>query len=110
MSEALRLRLAEHPDINVVGEVDHELDLLLAVHATEANLVIHSWPADAMPPILSQLLQEFPNVSVLGLGPDGQRAWLCEQRIVVMEVPGTNVDSLLNSLRSEHARPIKASA
>jgi DNA-binding NarL/FixJ family response regulator len=102
LSDALRRRLEADADAQVVGEVDNDLDLLLAVRATEANVVVQSWPTGEMPAIVTHLLVEFPGLSLLGLPAQGQGAVLCQQRLTQTPL-AADLDGILNSLRTEAA-------
>lgn len=108
--DAWRLRLATEPDVEVVGEVDNELDLFVAVRATEATLVIHAWEGNSLPAIYSHLFAEFPGLTLLGLTADGESAVLCEQRLHQQALSTNNLDQMLASLRSELHVPLRASA
>ncbi|HTN74854.1 MAG TPA: hypothetical protein VL096_06390 [Pirellulaceae bacterium] len=103
LRDTLRCRLADEADVVLVGDVDNELDLLLAVRATQANVVIHVWNEEQMPPIYTHLLQEFPGLQLLGISPNGQDATHIEQRIWRKQLANANVDELLSSLRTESA-------
>ena len=108
--DAWRMRLATEPDVEVVGEIDNEFDLFLAVRATEATLVIHAWEDNSPPAIYSHLFAEFPGLTILGLSANGESAVLCEQRLCQTSLSTNNLDQMLASLRSELRVPLRASA
>lgn len=101
LREVWRHRLAEESDVQVVGEIEHEIDLLLAVRATDANVVLHGWNDEQMPPVYTHLLNEFPGLSLIGITPDGERATLCEMRLTRTSLDNSSVEDLLSSLRLE---------
>jgi hypothetical protein len=105
LRDALCAQLAALGEVQVVGEVDNDLDLLLAVRATKANVVLHSWRDDAMPALYTHLLQEYPGLVAIGVAPDGTLR-KCEQRIV--QTPLDGIDALLASLRVDRQERISA--
>ncbi len=105
MCDMLKRQLAEAPETTVVGEIDNELDLLLAIRATQANVVLHSWNDDTMPPIYTHLLNEFPGLLLVGLLPSGERAMICEQRISTTLVEASSIAQLLTCLPSDVPTP-----
>lgn len=98
--DAIRERFRSESDVTVVGEVRDEIDLLLAVRATNANLVVHTWNDENMPAIYTHLFQEFPGLTAIGLTP-GERVFLCEQRIVQTPLVDASIDDALDALRLE---------
>lgn len=109
MRETLKRSLSESPNTVIVGEIDDELDLLLAIRATDANIVIHSWPNSNMPPIYTHLLGEFPGLKLVGLLPDGEQAMLCELRLSLSLVVASSVSELVASLPPVSTTPAKVS-
>jgi len=81
LRDALARQLATQPDVQIVGDVDNDLDLLLAVRATKADAVVHSWPSETMPAIYSHLFQEYPGLIAIGLTEEGEVRH-CQQRII----------------------------
>lgn len=99
LCDTLRRRIDEESDLTVVGHVDNDLDLLMAVKANEATVVIHSWDSPALPGICTHLLHEFPGLTLVGIGPDGDQAVLCEQRITCTPVTIGQPGDLLSTVR-----------
>jgi DNA-binding NarL/FixJ family response regulator len=108
--DAWRYRLATEHDVSIVGEIDDDLDLLVAVRATEAQLIIHTWEGEEAPAIYSHLFAEFPGIKILGLAASGNRAVLCEQRLYETPLLTSTLEQMLESLRSELRVPLRASA
>lgn len=107
LRDTLARHLAALPDFQVVGDVDNDLDLLLAVRATQADAVVHSFAGNSMPAIYTHLFTEYPGLSVIGLTEDGEVRHY-QQRIV--ETPlGDGVQPLVAAL-SQSSRPQKISA
>jgi hypothetical protein len=107
LRDALCRQLAAQPDLQVVGDVDNDLDLLLAVRATEAEVVVHSWQGDRMPALYTHLLQEYPGLTVIGLTEEGELRH-CQQRIVETRL-ADGIESLVATL-SHSGRRQKISA
>jgi hypothetical protein len=102
LRDALARQLAAQPDVQIVGDVDNELDLLLAVRATKADAVVHSWQGDAMPAIYSLLFQEYPGLVAIGLTEEGEIRH-CQQRII--ETPLTDgLASMVSALAATGRR------
>jgi hypothetical protein len=106
LRDALVRQLAAQPDVQIVGDVDNELDLLLAVRATKADAVVHSWQGDAMPAIYSHLFQEYPGLIAIGLTEEGEIRH-CQQRII--ETPlADGLESLVSTLAETRRQRISA--
>jgi hypothetical protein len=96
LREALRHRLEQQPEIQLVGEVFNPVDLLVAVGETEAEIVIENWEAsEGMPSIYTHLFDEYPPVKVIRLNSAHANALLYERRIVASPLPGT-MENLLS--------------
>ncbi len=110
LRDALCQRISRQPHLTLVGEVDHDVDLLLAIRATEATLVIHSWPSESMPAMYSHLFAEYPGIAILGLTPRGERLWYCEQRIMQTQVNSNSLETLLMNLPGSNTLPVRVGA
>lgn len=99
LSDALKTCLAAQPNIEVVGEVSDPTSLILAVGQAKANVVIHCWPSTGeMPGVCTHLLAAFPDLTVIGLGIDGERNQVAFRPIVVEPLPAEGLDGVLNVL------------
>ncbi len=110
LRDSLRQRLSRQSHLTVVGEVDDEIDLLLAIRATEATLVIHSWPSESMPAMYSHLFAEYPGIAILGLTPQGEHLWYCEQRVVQTHVNANGLEALLSNLPGNNTQSVRIGA
>jgi DNA-binding NarL/FixJ family response regulator len=110
LRDSLRQRLSRHPHLVVVGEVDDDIDLLLAIRATDATLVIHSWPSESMPAMYSHLFAEYPGLKLLGLTPRGDHLWHCEQRVVQTPVNANGLETVLSTLPGTHTQSVRIGA
>lgn len=90
--------------MEVVGETLDPLEVLLEVRRTEADVVITSLPASGEPSISSHLLAEFPQLVVIGLAPEGERAVLYRQVMVKQPIDNCGDSDLLTQLRQAMAK------
>jgi chemotaxis response regulator CheB len=68
MREAVVATLADQPDIEIVGEVSDEADILPKVHATLPDLLVVALDeSGARPQICDQVLREYPAVRILAV-------------------------------------------
>jgi len=82
-SDVWKQLIQGEPDIQIVGETYDPVDMLVAVGQTHANVLVHSWPdSPRMPEICSFLLQEYPELLVIGISPKADvYAYACQQTI-----------------------------
>lgn len=100
----LRDILRRAPDMEVVGEVDDPVDLLVAIAETGAQVVIHSWPSgEEIPAICTLALLEFPDLLMIGFNADGMTT--CRQTVTTNTIPSVGLDDLLGSLRGAFSHP-----
>lgn len=97
---ALRTALARDPSVVIVDEVADPVDLLLGVDLAEVDAVVHAWPgAGPVPGIYSNILAEYPDLTIIGIPAGGERAYVCRQEVVADEVLSPRLGDLLGSLR-----------
>jgi DNA-binding NarL/FixJ family response regulator len=100
----VRKIIEDEQDMEVVGEVLAPMDLLVAVRETQADAVILSMPASEGPGLCSHLLAEYPNLTILGLAFEGQKAFVEQmrpQREEIVDPTGAKILSVLrNAIRS----------
>ncbi len=100
LRELLKDRIQPQRDIEVVGEAADPVDLLLAVRATDADVVIHTWPESTEAPgICSHLLTEYAGLLVIGIPPDEDRAYACHQAISTTRLPTAGLEEMLAEIR-----------
>jgi hypothetical protein len=74
------------------------VDLLVAVGATGADVVIHNWDGAAdVPSIYTHLFDQYPAVKVIRLSPNHQQALLYRRAIVASHFPSA-MDSLISAI------------
>jgi DNA-binding NarL/FixJ family response regulator len=101
LRETLADLLAREADIEVVGQVDDPVDLLVAVEETEADVVLHTFrDAPELPGICSHLFSLFPHCVVIGLSPDATAAFACRQTVTVKPLLGVGLEEVLAEIRS----------
>ena len=68
MREAVVATLADQPDIEIVGEVSDEAEILTRVHATLPDLLVVALDeSGARPQICDQVLREYPALRILAV-------------------------------------------
>ena len=98
LREALCICLKRRPGIRLVGEVFDPIDLLVAVGATGADVVIHSDGAAETPAVYTHLFDEYPAVTVVRLTADHEKALLYRREIVISPFPAA-IDHLISTIR-----------
>jgi DNA-binding NarL/FixJ family response regulator len=77
LSEVIRYLVARQPDMEVVSEVLDPIELLLAVKATNADVVIVTpLPANGEPHICTQLLAAYAQLKIVTQSAKGEAAYL----------------------------------
>ena len=100
LCDVLKGQIQEQRDVEVVGEVIDPVELLLAVGATQADVVIHTWPeSEETPGICSHLLLEYPDLLVIGISPNEDRAYACRQAISTTTLPTAELGELFAEMR-----------
>lgn len=71
MRELVLATMADQPDMEIVGEVGEESEILNAVDRTKPDfLIIALGRSDERPPICDAVLQKYPSVRVLAIAAD----------------------------------------
>ena len=71
MRELVLATLFDQPDIEVVGEVQREADILPTVEEKRPDYLIVSLDnRHSRPPVCDELLAKFPNMKILALAPE----------------------------------------
>lgn len=69
--ELILATIADQPDIEVVGEVQDEADILLTVEEQRPDFLIVALDNPrSRPPVCDMLLEKFPNMKILALAPE----------------------------------------
>jgi chemotaxis response regulator CheB len=69
--ELLLETISDQPDIEVVGEVQNEADILVAVEQKRPDFLIVALDNPrSRPPVCATLLEKFPDMKILALAPE----------------------------------------
>lgn len=99
LREVLRERIEGEADVEVVEQGLDSIDLLVAVGRTKADVVIQTWPENgAMPGICSHLFLEYPDLIVVGLPGDSDKAVVCRQTIAKTVLPTVGIEDLFSAV------------
>ncbi|MFQ5881375.1 MAG: hypothetical protein ACE5I9_02720 [Candidatus Methylomirabilales bacterium] len=92
-------------DMEVVGEVLHPVDLLVAVRETEADVLILALKNSEEPGLCSHLLTEHPNLTILGLTYEGKSAFIEQLCPLRREIIDPSEAKILSALRHATRAP-----
>ncbi len=107
LSDVVRYLIECQPDMIVVSEVLDPLDLLLAVKATSADVVIVTpLPANGEPHICVLLLTKYPLLIIVTQSAKGEAAYLYRSGQSKKRVE-SSAQSVLDAIR-EAARPMSS--
>ena len=69
--ELILATIADQPDIEVVGEVQNEADIAVAVEQQQPDFLIIAMDNPRFrPPVCDMLLEKFPRMKILALAPE----------------------------------------
>jgi hypothetical protein len=101
MREAVRTALSRHTDMEVVGEIEDELEILPAIERTQAHcLIIAQEEFGRRPAICDTVFDKHPHVKILAVAPGSEDSvfyWVfMEIRLSRIE---TSEDGVISALR-----------
>lgn len=100
LGELLKDLIDREPNMDVVGKVSDPMDALLAVEETQADVLIHTWPESGrMPGICEHLLNEYPDLLVIGIAPNQDRAYACRRAITTTTLLTAGLQDVLSEIR-----------
>jgi len=102
LREVVREIIEAQPDMEVVGEVPDPVELLVAVKDTVADAVILDLEDSEEPGLASHLLAGYPNLTIVGLAPNGKTAFVRPGRREIVDPTGANI---LSALRQASMSP-----
>ena len=105
LREAVRAVIVRQPDMEVVGEILDPLGVLLAAKATEADVVVIGLRDSEEPGLVSHLLAECPQVTVLGLASPGDTAIIVQMCLWRKEIVDPSEANILRALRHAVREP-----
>lgn len=98
--ESLKDRIEQQEDMEVVREAQDPAELLRTAGDTDAKVAIITTPVSYQDSGFSrELLDQYPNLTVIALWPDGQQALLYRKEIVREVLTGINEEILLSAIR-----------
>jgi DNA-binding NarL/FixJ family response regulator len=99
--------VAGQADMELVGEMDSPVEILLAAGQGRADVVVLGMPGIELPGIAGQLLDEYPQLKVLAVNLDRRRLLLYElqpQLVLLGEVTAAGLlDAIRTAVQSEVA-------
>jgi DNA-binding NarL/FixJ family response regulator len=107
MRELVQATLSDHPDIEVVGEIQDEPEILPAIDQTHADcLIIAQEESGNRPSICDFVLEKYPHMKILAVAPGGDDSMFYW---VSMEIRSSRVETseegVLNALRGKSSEP-----
>lgn len=100
LSEVIRYLVARQPDMEVVSEVLDPIDLLLAVKATNADVVIVTpLPANGEPHICTQLLAAYAQLKIVTQSAKGEAAYLYQSGLPKRRIEEPSEQLILGAIR-----------
>ncbi len=100
LSEVIRYLVARQPDMEVVSEVLDPIELLLAVKATEADVVIVTpLPANGEPHICTQLLAAYAQLKIVTQSAKGEAAYLYQSGSPKQRIEEPSEQLILGAIR-----------
>lgn len=101
MREAVRTALSRHADMEIVGELEDEFEILPAIERTQAHcLIIAQEEFGRRPAICDIVFEKYPHIKILAVAPgsdDSVFYWVfMEIRLSRIE---TSEDGVINALR-----------
>jgi len=101
LSEVVRHIVERQPDMAVVGELMDPIGLLLALRATEAEVVITTpGDSDREPGQSSTLLAAYPQLNIMDLSASGATAVLYKSGAPEQRLDDVGEESLLGAIRA----------
>jgi DNA-binding NarL/FixJ family response regulator len=96
---ALKELIQSQGNMKMVGEASDPIHLLLTVNDTQADVVIMGdTPSDRVPGICTHLLAEYPDLLVLTLSTQQQRAFLYQRKITRDELLDASPEGLITKI------------
>lgn len=93
--------IGSRTDIEVVGLVERPTALLVEGGTLRADVVVVTWTGREVPGIASHLLDQYPQIRVVAVTPDGRRAAVSTMRPHVEHITVPTPADLLRVLRDE---------
>jgi DNA-binding transcriptional LysR family regulator len=99
LRDALHSLLAQHPGLTVMDEESHTADVLFVVRQHKADVVVATFePSSDLPPLVTQLVGEFPEILVVGIELQAHRIWTCRSRTEIRTASDFTVSGLIEAI------------
>ena len=92
--------IAHRPDMEVVDNTDVGVELLMAAGRTQADAVIIALDDSELPGICTHLLDERPDLIILGVTADGRHASLLDLQPLAVSLGEMSREEMLAALRA----------
>jgi DNA-binding NarL/FixJ family response regulator len=100
LSEVIRYMVARQPDMEVVSEVLDPIELMLAVKATNADVVIVTpLPANGEPHICTHLLAVYAQLKIVTQSAKGEAAYLYQSGSPKRRIEEPSEQLILGAIR-----------
>jgi DNA-binding NarL/FixJ family response regulator len=96
--DTIRQLVAEQEDMELVGDCRGPMKILQETGRSNADAVIFAQDEENEPGVCSHLLAVYPDITILGLGPQSKKAsiWqLCSQRLDVVNTGNEHIVQML---------------
>lgn len=101
----MRTALSRHAEIDIVGEIEDELEILPALERTHAHCLIVTQEEIGRPAICDEVFEKYPRMKILAVSPgsdDSVFYWVfMEIRLSRIE---TSEEGVINALRGNLER------
>jgi len=91
---------ASQADVRVVGDVNDQAEVLLAVGRTAADVVILGMQDAELPGIASHLFDQYPHLKILAVSSERRQAFLYELRPQLVSIGEMDAHGLLHAIRT----------
>jgi hypothetical protein len=99
LSDALRALLCRKAKIVIVDEVLDPVDILLRARNRRADVVVATLESvPDIPPLVTHLLAEFPDLLIVGIDMQMQRACTYRNRLEVQPIPDFSVAGITKAM------------
>jgi DNA-binding NarL/FixJ family response regulator len=98
--DAVNEVIVRDPDIDLVGFAATPSGLLRAAGALHADVVVVATVDGAMPGVATHLLDQYPDIQVIAVAPEGRTALTCALRPRIDSFSGSSLAELAEAIRA----------
>ena len=99
LQSAITQVIQSHVDVEVVGVVTQPTELLLAAGPLHADVVLLEMVDGGLPGVASHLLDQYPDIKVMAIAPDGSHALSYALRPQVARLRVASAEELVKMIR-----------